>query len=79
LLNIVATEIAVALDGIRWRTSQMATLYAVEHLDEAQYELGDLLEQILETTLAGWGAPRGAILLTWKNEDGQVIHNPPRP
>lgn len=63
LLNIVATEIAAALDGARLRTSQMATLYAVENLTQAQQDLDDLLAQVLAATLAGWDTCGGAILL----------------
>ena len=63
LLNIVATEIASALDGARLRTDQMATLYAVENLTQGQQELDDLLAQVLDTTLTGWGVRSGAILL----------------
>lgn len=63
LLNIVANEIASALDNARLRTSQMATLYAVENLTQVQQDLDDLLAQVLETTMAGWSTRRGAILL----------------
>ncbi len=63
LLNIVATEIAAVLEGVRLRTQQMATIYAVENLTRVQQDLGDLLEQILQTSLSGWGVQRGAILL----------------
>ncbi len=62
-LNIVATEIAAALEGVRLRTQQMAAFYTVENLTRLQENLSDLLEQVLETTLAGWGAESGAILL----------------
>jgi signal transduction histidine kinase len=73
LLNIVATEIASALDGIHLRANQMATLYAVEHLGQTELDLGDLLEQILDTTLAGWGAPGGALFLY--NEADAIWHH----
>jgi len=63
LLNIVATEIAAALEGVRLRANQMATLYTVEHLTQVQQNLDELLEQVLEAGLSGWGAQRGAILL----------------
>ncbi len=69
LLNIVATEIASTLEGARMRTSQMATLYAVENLTRTGQNLDDLLVQVLETTLAGWGARRGVILLYDQAED----------
>ncbi len=63
LLNIVATEIASALDGARLRTNQMATIYAVEDSTQTQQDLDDLLDQVLEATLTGWSACGGAILL----------------
>ena len=73
LLNIVATEIASALDGARLRASQMATLYAVEHLSDAQQSLDDLLAQILDTTWSGWGTRSGVILLY--NRDDATWHH----
>ena len=72
LLNIVATGIAAALDAVRFRTSQMEALYAVENLGQAEQDLTSLLQQILDAALVGWGATRGAILLrdeeaaTWR-------------
>jgi len=63
LLNIVATEIAAAADGVRFRANQIETLYTVENLGQADQDLDGLLEQILDATLAGWGASNGAILL----------------
>ncbi len=62
LLNIVATEIAAALDSVRLRASQMASLYAVENLPDGP-NLEDLLTQVLDTTLTGWRAQGGALLL----------------
>jgi signal transduction histidine kinase len=73
LLNIVATEIASALDGIHLRANRMATLYAVENLARTEQDLGGLLEQVLNTALAGWGAPGGAILLY--DEDDGIWHH----
>jgi signal transduction histidine kinase len=61
LLNIVATEIASALDRVRLRTNQTATLYVAEHLTQTEENLDDLLGQVLDITLAGWGVTRGAI------------------
>jgi len=62
-LNIVATEIAAALEGVRFRTQEMATLYAVENLTQYQQNLNDRLAQGFEATLAGWGVRSGAIWL----------------
>lgn len=83
LLNIVATEIASALDGARLRATQMATLYALENLTETRQELDDLLAQLLNTTLAGWNVSRGAILLydppnnAWHHWTQQGLGNNP--
>ena len=63
LLNIVATEIAAALDGVRFRANQMASLYAMENRPPSGPDLTDLLGQILDATLVGWRAQDGAILL----------------
>jgi signal transduction histidine kinase len=69
LLNIVTNGIASALDSVRLRTSQMAAIYAVEHLTQTQQDLDDLLEQVLETSLSGWAVQGGAILL-YNEQDG---------
>ena len=63
LLNIVATEIASALESVRLRQQQMATLYAVEGLTRSGQDLDDLLQQVLQTSLTGWSVQHGAILL----------------
>ncbi|RMF91468.1 MAG: GAF domain-containing sensor histidine kinase [Nitrospinota bacterium] len=63
LLNILATEITAALEGVRLRTRQMATLYAVDRVTQEHHDLDALLERVLTTTLNGWGAQAGAILL----------------
>ncbi|RME78946.1 MAG: GAF domain-containing sensor histidine kinase [Chloroflexi bacterium] len=63
LLNIVATEIAAALDSVRMRASQNATLYVIENLSAPDEALDDMLKQMLAITLAGWGAEHGALLL----------------
>lgn len=63
LLNIVATEIAAALEGVRQRTGHMEALYAVEHLTQSRQDTCVLLEQVLDITLAGWGLRSGSILL----------------
>ena len=41
----------------------MAALYAVKNLTQTQQNLDELLAQVLEATLAGWGSCSGAILL----------------
>ncbi len=63
LVNILATEITAALEGVQLRARQMATLYAVDRATQERRDLDDLLERALATTLAGWGAQAGAILL----------------
>ncbi len=68
LLNIVATEIAAALDSVRLRTNQQATLYVIERLTQTEQGLDELLAQVLDITLAGWGVQGGAILLYNESE-----------
>jgi signal transduction histidine kinase len=63
LLNILATEIAAALDAVRLRANQKATLYVIEGLTQAKPNLDNLLGQVLDIALAGWGVNQGAILL----------------
>ena len=63
LVNILATEITAALEGVRLRARQMATFYAVDRATQEYHDLDVLLERVLATTLAGWGAQAGAILL----------------
>jgi len=69
LVNILATEITAALEGVVLRTNQMATLYAVDRVTQEQHDLSALLRRVLATTVAGWGAGVGAILLA-EGEDG---------
>ncbi|MFQ5342470.1 MAG: GAF domain-containing protein, partial [Anaerolineae bacterium] len=64
LVNILATEITAALEGAVLRTNQMDTLYAVDRVTQEQHDLSALLSRVLATTVAGWGAQVGAILLT---------------
>ena len=73
LLNIVATEIASALESVRLRQQQMATLYAVEGLTRSGQDLDALLQQVLETSLTGWSVRRGAILL-WDESNAAWNH-----
>ncbi len=68
LLNIVATEIAAALDSVRLRSNQKTTLYVIERLTHTEPDLDDLLGQVLDITLAGWGVQNGAILLYNESE-----------
>lgn len=63
LLNILATELTAALEGVRLRARQIAALYAVERVQQEHRELDDLLKRALRTILGGWGADRGALLL----------------
>jgi len=62
-LNIVATEIAAALEGVRLRARQMATIYAVERIAQRRQDLDTLIERVLETALTGWKAEAGAVFL----------------
>ena len=73
LLNIVATEIAAALDSVRLRANQKATLYVIERLTETRHSLNELLQQTLEAALKGWGVAHGAILLY--NETDAAWHH----
>ena len=63
LLNIVASGIVTALDGIRLRSAQMETIYAIDHLTQMQQDLDNLLTQVLDTSLSGWEAQSGGIFL----------------
>lgn len=63
LLNIVTNEIATALDGARLRNNHLAAIYAVENLSQVEQNLDALLDQVLETSLSGWGVRGGAIML----------------
>ncbi len=63
LLNIVASGIATALDGIRLRSAQMETIYTIDHLTQTQQTLDNLLTQMLDASLSGWEAQSGGIFL----------------
>lgn len=63
LLNILAAEITAALESVRLRARQMATLYAVDRATQDRQDLDRLLGRVLEMTMAGWGVQAGAILL----------------
>ncbi len=63
LLNIVASGIVTALDGIKLRNAQMETIYAIDHLTQTQQDLDNLLTQVLDTSLSGWEAQSGGIFL----------------
>lgn len=63
LVSILAAEITAALETARLRARQMATLYAVDQATQERRSLDTLLARVLETTVSGWGAPAGAILL----------------
>jgi signal transduction histidine kinase len=62
-LNIVATEIAAALEGVRLRAQQMAALFAVERVTQVDQNVNALLEQMLTVTTDGWKADAGAIFI----------------
>ncbi len=64
LVSILATEITAALEGVLLRANRMATLYAVDRVTQEHHDLEALLRRVLVTTVAGWGAQAGAVLLT---------------
>ena len=82
-LNIVAAEIAAALEGIRLRSRQMATIYTVEKIAQAQQDLDTLLERVLQVARAGWQAEAGAVFLydarggTWQSRVKQELGTDP--
>lgn len=73
LVNILATEIMAALEGVRLRARQMATLYAVDRVTQEYHDLDALLERVLSTMVAGWGAQAGAILLAESPDQAWTI------
>ena len=73
-LNIVATEIAAALEGVRLRAQQMAALYAVDRAIQESQGVDALLEQMLTITTDGWDAEAGAIFLYESQEGAWTIH-----
>ncbi len=85
LLNIIATEIAAALDSVRLRANQKATLYIIERLTETRQGLDELLQQALNIALKGWGVDHGAILLydeakgTWHHWTQKGLDDAPQP
>lgn len=76
LVSIVATEITAAMESVRLRERQMATLYAVDRATQERRGLDSLLARALQTTVTGWGASSGAILLA---EDGDWPPYPAAP
>lgn len=64
LLNILAAEVAPALEGARLRSRLSAALYAGRELmSRTPDDLYGLLERALGIMLEGWGADAGAVLL----------------
>ncbi len=63
LLNIVATEIAAALESVHWRARQMAALTTVEQATQRSADLDTFLQQVLEAILDAWKIEAGAIFL----------------
>lgn len=70
LVSIMAAELTAALDGARLRARQMATLVAVDQATQDYRGLDTLLTRVLDTTMSGWGAQAGAILLA-TGDDGR--------
>ncbi len=69
LLNIVATEIAAALESVHLRARQMAALTTMEQVAQRSADLDAFLEQVLEAILGAWGIEAGAIFLYATAED----------
>ena len=64
LLNILATELAPALEGARLRARLSAAVYAGRELmNRTPDDLYGLLERALDIMLEGWGADAGAVFL----------------
>jgi signal transduction histidine kinase len=74
LLNIVATGIAAAIEGVRLRAEQMATLYAMERATQDNQNLDTLLDGMLELTAGGWTVDVGAIFLYEAEEGTWHVH-----
>jgi signal transduction histidine kinase len=83
MLNIVATEIVTALEGVFLRARQMAALSTVEQVTQRSAGLGAFLTQVLQAVLAGWGIEAGAIFLyetisgTWHSHAHQGLGDDP--
>jgi len=73
LISILATEITAALEGVRLRARQMATFYAVDRVTQEHQDLNALLDRVLATTVTGWGAQAGAILLAEGNDGAWTV------
>lgn len=63
LISILSAEITAALESARLRAQQVATLYAVDQATQERRSLDALLDAVLRSTLHGWGASQGAVLL----------------
>lgn len=63
LLNIVATEIAVALESVHLRARQVAALATVERAAQRSSDLDTFLDQVLEAILNAWRIEAGAIFI----------------
>ncbi|HEY8425583.1 MAG TPA: GAF domain-containing protein [Limnochordales bacterium] len=74
LLDVLAAEVAPALDRARLRARLSAAVYAGRELGRAPDDLHGLLDRALAILLEGWGAEVGAVLLrrgdppTWEVE-----------
>ena len=73
LISILGAEISAALEGVRLRSRQTATFYAVDRITQERQDLDVLVERVLETTVAGWGAQAGAILLAEGDENTWTV------
>ncbi|MBI5032871.1 MAG: GAF domain-containing protein [Chloroflexi bacterium] len=62
-LNIVATEIAAALDGVRLKSRQTVSIGSVGQIAQSKQDLDSLMERVLQVAMAGWNAESGAVFL----------------
>ena len=63
LLDVLAAEVAPALEGARLRARLAAAVYAGRELGRAPDDVHGLLDRALAILLEGWGAEVGAVLL----------------
>lgn len=62
-LEVLAAEVAGALDSVRARSRDLLTLYEVDQALRAEANLGRLLERLMDRILAWAGASGGGVLL----------------
>jgi nitrate/nitrite-specific signal transduction histidine kinase len=62
-LEVLAAEVAGALESVRARSRDLLTLYEVDQALRAEANLGRLLERLIDRILAWAGASGGGVLL----------------